>query len=80
VDAGVLRVVRRAEPLIPVAERRRYESFLARGYREGPRAVVSSRQLKQFEAELGFDRHARARDLDARQWAALYARAVRRSG
>jgi 23S rRNA (adenine-N6)-dimethyltransferase len=80
VDAGVLRIVRRAKPLVPVAERRLYESFLARGYREGPRAVVSWRQLKQFEAELGFDRRARARDLDARQWAALFARAVRRTG
>jgi hypothetical protein len=65
---------------MPVGERRPYESFLARAYREGPRAVVSWRQFKQFEAELGFDRHARARDLDARQWAALYARVVRRSG
>jgi 23S rRNA (adenine-N6)-dimethyltransferase len=72
-DAGVLRVVRRAEPFIPVAERRAYETFLACGYRDGPGVVVPWRQLKRAEAELGFDRRARARDLDARQWAALYA-------
>jgi 23S rRNA (adenine-N6)-dimethyltransferase len=79
VDGGMLRIVRRAQPLLPAAERRAYGAFLARAYREGPRAVIPWRQLKQFEAELGFDRHARARDLDARQWAALYAGAVRRS-
>jgi hypothetical protein len=80
VDAGVLRIVRLAKPLVPVTERRQYESFLARAYRKGPRAVVSWRQLKQFEAELGFDRHAQARDLDARQWAELFLRAVRQPG
>jgi 23S rRNA (adenine-N6)-dimethyltransferase len=79
VDAGVLRIVRRLAPLIPVGERRGYEAFLARAYREGPRAVIPWRQLKRSEGELGFDRRARARDLDLHQWAALYARAVRRS-
>jgi 23S rRNA (adenine-N6)-dimethyltransferase len=79
VDAGVLRTVRRAEALVPARDRRRYAAFLARGYRDGPRSVVPWRTLKRLEAELGFDRHARARDLDARQWAALFAHAVRRS-
>jgi 23S rRNA (adenine-N6)-dimethyltransferase len=76
VDAGVLRIVRRADPMLPVAQRRAYGTFLARAYRQGPRAVVSPRLLKRLEAELGFERHARARDLDARQWAELF----RRSG
>jgi 23S rRNA (adenine-N6)-dimethyltransferase len=82
VDAGVLRVARRPVPLVPVADRRRYERFLATAFRDGPRAVVSSRELKRCEAELGIDRRAQARDLDARQWAALYGRlaAVRRAG
>jgi 23S rRNA (adenine-N6)-dimethyltransferase len=79
VDAGILRIVRRAEPLIPVAECHRYASFLARGYSDGPRAVVPWPSLKKLESGLGFDRHARPRDLDARQWAGLYAHAVRRS-
>jgi 23S rRNA (adenine-N6)-dimethyltransferase len=77
VDGAVLRIVRRDEPFVPVSERRAYESFLARAYREGPRAVVPWRRLKQCEAELGFDRYAHARDLDPEQWATLYARAVR---
>jgi len=74
VDAGVLRIVRRAHPLVPVPERRAYQAFLARGYRDGPRVSVPRHRLKRLAAELGFDRHARARDLDARQWARLYRR------
>jgi 23S rRNA (adenine-N6)-dimethyltransferase len=77
VDAGVLRAVRRAEPLVPARDQRRYAAFLARGYSGGPRAVVPWRVLKRLETELGFDRRAAARDLDARQWAALFSHAVR---
>jgi 23S rRNA (adenine-N6)-dimethyltransferase len=79
VDAGVLRAARRGKPLVAARDARAYEAFLARGYRDGPRAVSSWTKLKQLEAQLGFDRHAAARDLDARQWAALFAHAVRRS-
>jgi 23S rRNA (adenine-N6)-dimethyltransferase len=79
VDAAVLRVVRRKRPLVPARERRAYEAFLARGYRDGVRSVVPWPALKRLEAELGFDRHAQPRDLDAHQWAALFAHAVRRT-
>lgn len=80
VDAGVLRIGRRSDPLVRADESCRYEGFLARGFRSGPRAVVPWRLLKRCESELGFDRHSQARDLDARQWAELYLRAVRRAG
>jgi 23S rRNA (adenine-N6)-dimethyltransferase len=80
VDAGILRIVRRAEPLVQPRDRRAYAGFLARAYREGPRAVIAWGVLKRLEAELGFDRHAEARDLDASQWAALFTHVVRRSG
>jgi 23S rRNA (adenine-N6)-dimethyltransferase len=80
VDAGVLRIVRRAQPLVPLRERRRYAAFLARGYRDGVRAVVPRRQLRRRADELGFTHAAQPRDLDARQWAALYDAAVRRLG
>jgi 23S rRNA (adenine-N6)-dimethyltransferase len=82
VDAAVLRVARRAAPLVPVGDRRRYDRFLAVAFTDGLRAAVPSRELKRYEAELGLDRRARARDLDAHQWAALYGRlaAVRRRG
>jgi 23S rRNA (adenine-N6)-dimethyltransferase len=78
VDAAVLRVVRRPEPLVPASERAAYHAFLARGYREGLRSVVTTRRLKRCEAELGLARQARPRDLDAAQWAGLW-RAVRQS-
>ena len=77
VDAAVLRILRRGKPLVPVSERRAYDAFLTRGYRDGPRAVVPWAVLRRLEAELAFDRHAHARDLDAAQWAALYWHAVR---
>jgi 23S rRNA (adenine-N6)-dimethyltransferase len=79
VDAGVFRAVRRAEPLLRVAEARRYGAFLARGYRDGLRAVVPWRLLKKCEAELGFERQAAPRDLDAYQWATLFMDVVRRN-
>jgi 23S rRNA (adenine-N6)-dimethyltransferase len=72
VDAALLRIVRREKGLVAVAERRRYQAFLARGFREGPGAVVPRKLLKRCETELGFERRARARDLDARQWASLF--------
>ena len=77
VDAGVLRIVRRTDPLVAAGELRAYAAFLARGYRDGPRAVVPWAKLKKLEAELGLDRHARPRDVDAHQWAALFRHAVR---
>jgi 23S rRNA (adenine-N6)-dimethyltransferase len=79
VDAGVLRIVRRPHALVAPREHRAYGAFLARGYRDGPRAVVPWATLKKLEAELGFDRRAHARDLDANQWAALFLHVVRRS-
>jgi 16S rRNA A1518/A1519 N6-dimethyltransferase RsmA/KsgA/DIM1 with predicted DNA glycosylase/AP lyase activity len=79
VAAGVLRVVRRTDPLVPLSQRRAYEGFLARGYRDGARGVVPWATLKRLETELGFDRHAAPRDLDHLQWAALFAHAVRRN-
>jgi 23S rRNA (adenine-N6)-dimethyltransferase len=72
VDAGLLRIARREEPLVAEVERRCYQSFLARGFREGPAAVVSRKVLRRCESELGFERRARPRDLDARQWAELF--------
>jgi 23S rRNA (adenine-N6)-dimethyltransferase len=75
VDAAVLRAARRPAPLVPVTEARAYVRLLRRAFearapveRVLPRAVV-----RRVAHELGFDPHAYARDLDARQWAALYA-------
>ena len=75
VDAAVLRAVRRPEPLIAPEEAPEYSALLQRAFagrtaldRILPRGVVH-----RIAHELGFDPHAAARDLDARQWARLYA-------
>ena len=74
VDAAVLRVSRRAEPLVPTADAGAYRAFVHRAFdralpvrRDLPRRVVDA-----LAAEHGFARDARPRDLDAHQWAALW--------
>ena len=73
VDAAVLRVRRRRDPLVPLAQASAYRAFLQREF--GDRRVPHARARAN---ELGFDPHARGRDLDARQWAALFTAAGRR--
>jgi 23S rRNA (adenine-N6)-dimethyltransferase len=75
VDAAVLRARRRPAPLVPPAQAAAFGALLHRAFaaqapldRILPRGVVHRAAL-----ELGFDPHAAARDLDARQWARLYA-------
>ena len=75
VDAAVLRARRRPEPLVPPDHAAEYGALLHRAFaaqapldRILPRGVVH-----RAARELGFDPHAAARDLDARQWARLYA-------
>ena len=79
VDAAVLRAVRRAEPLVPPEERRRYGQFVHAGFRHGLRAVAPPLTVKRLARALGFPQRAKACDLDAAAWSTLY-RAVRRSG
>jgi 23S rRNA (adenine-N6)-dimethyltransferase len=74
VDAAVLRAVRRQAPLVPVGDARAYLAFLQRGF-AGPgglRRLVPRGALRR----VAFANDVNARDLDARQWAALY-RALR---
>jgi 23S rRNA (adenine-N6)-dimethyltransferase len=70
VDAGLLRAARREEPLVPVADARRYLAFLQRGFDEprGLRQFVPRRVLRAIAAA----NDVSARDIDARQWATLY--------
>ena len=68
VAAGVLAVDRRACPLVDDAGWRDYRRFVATGFRHGLGAVTPRRFLRQLRV-LG----AQPRDLDARQWAALFA-------
>jgi 23S rRNA (adenine-N6)-dimethyltransferase len=79
VDAAVLRASRRANPLVPTREAAAYEALLRRAFAGQPRLdrILPPRLVHRTANELGFDPHARARDLDVRQWARLYG-AVRR--
>jgi len=74
VDAALLRAGRREQPLVPPRDAGAYRRFIGTGFRDGLRAVLSPRQIKRAALELGFQPSARPRDLDARQWAALFRR------
>jgi 23S rRNA (adenine-N6)-dimethyltransferase len=71
VDAAVMRASRREHPLVPPNDASAYLRFVAAGFREGLRSVLTPRQIKRAAVELGFAREAQPRDLDAHQWAAL---------
>jgi 23S rRNA (adenine-N6)-dimethyltransferase len=74
VDAAVLRATRREEPLVPPAEARGYEALLRRAFdSQAPLdRLFPRRTVHRVAHERGFDPRGKARDLDARQWAALY--------
>jgi 23S rRNA (adenine-N6)-dimethyltransferase len=78
VDAGVLRAVRRGEPLVSAEQMRRYAQFVHGGFRHGLRSVAPPLTVKRLARDLGFSQRARPCDLDARAWAALFG-AVRRT-
>lgn len=76
VDAAVVRFDRRRQPLVSAHESERYWRFLSEAFRAPlpvRRALGARLQVKRLAPTLGFAPDARARDLDARQWAALYA-------
>ena len=74
VDAAVLRATRRPQALVPRGHAARYEALLRRAFAsQAPLDRVLPRRLVgRVALEHGFDPHAHARDLDARQWASLY--------
>ena len=80
VDAAVLRAKRRSEPLVPPEQAGAYEALLHRAFAaQAPLdRILARRPVHRAAHELGFDPHARGRDLDVRQWAALHARVGRR--
>lgn len=74
VDAGVLRAVRRPQPLVSARDLSAYGAFVRRAFeaRRPVRRVLPPRTAKRLADELGFAPDALARDLDARQWAAVF--------
>jgi 23S rRNA (adenine-N6)-dimethyltransferase len=79
VDAAVLRFRRRDRPGVPPELHEQYWAFLAAAFalrgpiRSGLRPLLSPLQVKRLAPVLGFAADARARDLDAEQWARLFA-------
>jgi 23S rRNA (adenine-N6)-dimethyltransferase len=76
VDAGVIRAVRRPQPLVPVQKFPEYRAFVRRAFdAQAPlRRVLPPRTAKRLADELGLSAGALPRDLDARQWAVVFAR------
>jgi 23S rRNA (adenine-N6)-dimethyltransferase len=74
VDAAVLRATRRRTPLVAPGDAGAYEALLRRafGARLPVDRILPRGLVHRAARELGFDPHAAARDLDARQWAELY--------
>ncbi len=79
VDAAVLQLRRRTEPQVPLELHEAYWRFLAGGFasprpiRLALRPILTRLQLKRLAPALGFAPNARARELDAQQWAHLFA-------
>jgi 23S rRNA (adenine-N6)-dimethyltransferase len=68
VDAGVLVFERRRQPLVPESSSQSYRVFVATGFRRGLRSVVATRTLRARGLL-----HLEPRELDAHQWAGLFA-------
>lgn len=89
VDAGILQIDRRKDPLLPKSKRRAYQRFVASAYRAGggslPRALsaagIPSRQARAFLRAEGSLTKARVRDLSDQHWVDLFELSIRhRSG
>jgi 23S rRNA (adenine-N6)-dimethyltransferase len=82
VDAALLRIARRDRPLVPVEAHAAYRRFLEDAFRaraplgRALRGRVTTRELRRLAPVLGFDAAAFPRDLDARQWAHVFAYAA----
>lgn len=80
VDAGLLVIDRRAEPLLPVREQRGYQRFAAavfngrgRGLHEIlTRQGIARDDVRRWAREHGVGPNALPRELDARAWAGAY--------
>ena len=84
VGAAVLQLKRRREPQVPLELHEAYWRFLAgafanpRPIRLALRPALTGLQIKRLAPALGFAPEARARELDAQQWARLFAFASER--
>lgn len=79
VEAAVLHLARRPSPLVPEEDHERYRRFVGEAFRSQTslaralRPWLTPRELRRSAALLGFDASSSPRDVDARQWARLFA-------
>ena len=77
-DAGLLRIARRPEPLVPPADAAAYRALVSRAFERGAplrrtlRGSVSPLELKRLGRELGFAPDAPPWELDQHQWAGVH--------
>jgi len=85
VDAAVLRIRRRPRPRVSPEDHAAYWRFVSEAFRvQGPldralRSQLTPREVRRLSALLGYAPGAGPRDLDASQWAEVFAYARRRS-
>jgi 23S rRNA (adenine-N6)-dimethyltransferase len=79
VDAGLLRIVRRTEPLVDAGEYPRFRALVEVGFRHqgsGLRSALepflAPRHFKSVARDLGLGPAVAARDLDVHQWIAVF--------
>lgn len=73
VDAGLLRIVRREERLVPDGDHTHFCALVRAAFHHGrPLAALGGPASKRVARELGVGPSARPRDLDVHQWAALF--------
>lgn len=86
-DAGLLRIARRAEPLVSDRDAEAFRALVEAGFRGRGRSLraalagrVGGAAFKAAGRELGFDPSATGRDLDVHQWAGLFHAVSQRRG
>ena len=85
VDSAVLRLERRGRPRVPVGLNESYWRFLTRAFaareplRRTLRPSLSPLEVKRLAPALGFSPEARPWEVDAEQWAKLFAFACQRA-
>jgi 23S rRNA (adenine-N6)-dimethyltransferase len=86
VDAGVLCLERRRQPLLPWAERRAYQAFVRTAFQgggvtlsQGVRGQFSKRSFRRWAYTERLSAQVTARDLEMRQWISAFL-ASRRAG
>lgn len=87
VDGGILRIGRRAEPLLPWKQRRGYAGFVHKVFTGNGRGIgqvlrrvtgCSKQQAGQWLGELGIRSSVLPKELTAAQWVGLYQRTAGR--